>query len=51
MSKTRKEQTAELQQDWATNPRWANVKRGYTAEDVAIISPPSIEQVRMTFAV
>ena len=34
MSKTRKEQTAELQQDWATNPRWANVKRGYTAEDV-----------------
>ena len=34
MSKTRKEQIAELQQDWATNPRWANVKRGYTAEDV-----------------
>ncbi len=34
MSKTRKEQVAELQQDWATNPRWGNVKRGYTAEDV-----------------
>ena len=34
MSKTRKEQIAELQQDWATNPRCANVQRGYTAEDV-----------------
>ncbi|MGB1155246.1 MAG: isocitrate lyase [Alphaproteobacteria bacterium] len=34
MTKTRKDQIAELQQDWATNPRWANVKRGYTAEDV-----------------
>ncbi|MAV46680.1 MAG: isocitrate lyase [Alphaproteobacteria bacterium TMED89] len=34
MSKTRKEQIAELQQDWSTNRRWANVKRGYTAEDV-----------------
>ena len=34
MSKTRKEQITELQQDWATNPRWAHVKRGYTAEDV-----------------
>ena len=27
-------QIAELEADWATNPRWAHVKRGYTAEDV-----------------
>ena len=40
MSKTRKEQIAELQQDWATNPRWANVKRGYTAEDVVRLRGP-----------
>ena len=25
---------AELQHDWDTNPRWAGVKRGYTAADV-----------------
>lgn len=24
----------ELKQQWATNPRWAGVRRGYTAEDV-----------------
>ena len=34
MSTTRQQQITDLQQDWATNPRWANVKRGYTAEDV-----------------
>ena len=31
---TRAEQIAALKQDWATNPRWKNVKRGYSAEDV-----------------
>lgn len=31
---TREQQIAELEKDWAENPRWANVKRGYTAEDV-----------------
>ncbi len=34
MSTTRQQQITDLQQDWATNPRWANVKRGYTADDV-----------------
>ena len=24
----------EIQQDWDTNPRWKNVKRDYTAEEV-----------------
>lgn len=31
---TRDEQIKQLQNDWATNPRWANVKRTYSAEDV-----------------
>lgn len=30
----REEQIKQLENDWATNPRWANVKRGYSAEDV-----------------
>jgi len=25
---------AELRREWETNPRWKNVKRDYTAEDV-----------------
>ncbi|MEJ2328654.1 MAG: isocitrate lyase [Gammaproteobacteria bacterium] len=31
---TREEQVAALEKEWADNPRWANIKRGYTAEDV-----------------
>jgi len=34
VSKSRAEQIKELESDWATNPRWANVKRDYSAEDV-----------------
>ncbi len=30
----RKDQIATLQKDWDTNPRWKNVKRNYSAEDV-----------------
>ncbi len=30
----REDQIKALEQDWAENPRWANVKRGYSAEDV-----------------
>jgi isocitrate lyase len=30
----RQEQAAALEKDWAENPRWKNVTRGYTAEDV-----------------
>jgi len=30
----RKEQIKQLENEWKTNPRWANVKRGYSAEDV-----------------
>ena len=31
---TREEQVAALEKEWADNPRWENIKRGYTAEDV-----------------
>ena len=31
---------AELQRDWDTDPRWANVKRDYTAEDVIKLRGP-----------
>ncbi len=31
---TRNEQRQQLQQDWADNPRWKNVKRTYSAADV-----------------
>ncbi len=31
---TRQEQVATLEKEWRENPRWANVKRGYGAEDV-----------------
>jgi isocitrate lyase len=30
----REEQIAALEREWADSPRWANVKRGYSAEDV-----------------
>jgi len=30
----REQQIAELEKDWAQNPRWKGVKRGYRAEDV-----------------
>jgi isocitrate lyase len=30
----RKAQVAALEKDWATNPRWKAIKRGYSAEDV-----------------
>ena len=31
---TREQQIAELEKDWATNPRWKGIKRGYSAADV-----------------
>ena len=34
MSSKNQERIQKLQQDWDTNPRWKNVKRNYTAEDV-----------------
>src|SRR6218665_1848159 len=31
---TREQQIAALEKDWAENPRWKGIKRGYTAADV-----------------
>ncbi len=31
---TRESETAKIRGDWAENPRWKGVKRGYSAEDV-----------------
>src|SRR5512146_3106328 len=34
MTLTREQQIAALEKDWAQNPRWKGIKRGYTAADV-----------------
>ncbi len=34
MSESRVEQVKELEKEWASSPRWKNVRRDYTAEDV-----------------
>ena len=31
---TREHQIAALEKDWAENPRWKGIKRGYSAADV-----------------
>ncbi len=31
---SREQQIAVLEKDWATNPRWKGIKRGYSAADV-----------------
>ena len=31
---TRDQQIAQLEKDWAENPRWKGIKRGYSAADV-----------------
>ena len=31
---TREQEIQKIQKDWAENPRWRGIKRGYTAEDV-----------------
>src|SRR6185295_14846360 len=31
---TREQQIAALEKEWATNPRWKGIKRGYSAADV-----------------
>ena len=31
---TREQQIAQLEKDWAENPRWKGIKRGYSAADV-----------------
>ena len=45
---TREQQIAQLEQDWATNPRWKGIKRGYTAE--AVVKLRGSLQVEHTLA-
>ena len=35
---TKQERAEALKKDWSTNPRWKDVKRDYTAEEVINIS-------------
>ncbi len=35
---------ADIQRDWETNPRWAGVKRDYTAEEVIALRGPVTEE-------
>jgi len=41
---SRQEQIKQLEKDWAENPRWANVKRDYSAEDVVRLRGSVIEE-------
>ncbi|GGA70519.1 isocitrate lyase [Pseudoclavibacter endophyticus] len=40
----RLETAADLQAEWNTNPRWANVRRDYTADDVVALRGPIVEE-------
>jgi isocitrate lyase len=40
----RKWQAYNIQQDWSENPRWAGIKRGYTAEDVVRLRGSVVEE-------
>ena len=39
---SREQQIAALEKDWATNPRWKGVKRGYSAADVVRLPSSAI---------
>jgi len=41
---SREEQIKQLEKDWAENPRWANVTRDYSAEDVVRLRGSVIEE-------
>ena len=41
---TRLKSAAEIQKDWDTNPRWAGIKRTYTAEDVVRLRGTVVEE-------
>ena len=43
----RKEQVKQLANEWKTNPRWANVKRGYSAEDVVRLRGSFVPECRI----
>ncbi|MFB3100927.1 MAG: isocitrate lyase, partial [Gammaproteobacteria bacterium] len=41
---SREEQIKQLEKDWAENPRWANVTRDYSADDVVRLRGSVIEE-------
>ena len=45
---SREQQIAQLEKDWAENPRWKGIKRGYSAADVVKLrgSPKVNRRVR-----
>ncbi|MGO2112738.1 MAG: isocitrate lyase [Pseudoclavibacter sp.] len=47
MSTTEQQTAADLQAEWDTTPRWANVRRDYTAEDVIALRGPIVEEATL----
>jgi len=41
---SREQQIKQLEKDWAENPRWANIRRDYSAEDVVRLSGSVVEE-------
>ena len=41
------EQVAALEQDWAENPRWKDIERTYSAEDVVKLRPSIMSDVTL----
>ena len=41
---SREQQIKQLEKDWAENPRWANVTRDYSAEDVVRLRGSVMEE-------
>lgn len=41
---TRQERIEALQKDWAENPRWAGIERGYTAEEVVKLQGSVVQE-------
>jgi len=44
----REQEIAGIKKDWAENPRWKGIKRGYTADDV--LSAARLSDVEHTLA-
>ena len=41
---TRQERIEALKKDWAENPRWAGIERGYTAEEVVKLQGSFVQE-------
>ena len=45
---SREQQITALEKDWATNPRWKGIKRGYSAADV--VRHPLVQRLVTAYA-